>query len=352
MTATLASFNSLTTLDAALTYANMGIAVFPVYTAVATDGKGKVTKPVPEDGLLSATTDINQITQWWTQHPRAGIGVIPGSYPGFLIVDADNQQAREFIESILGAPTVLTPSTDGDGHGGGGHWWVFGLDPNMVHDLHIDAAHRVKVADKSLAVELIGAGSGSAFTYAPPTVRNGRPLPYRMVNAPITASHVPQFVSWLETLRVIEVREREARKRRAEERELFGDGDNENLNDWMRSTSWDSLLTRDKWTDTGIASCGCPQYVHPFGATVTSRSAIAHYEHCDRSMSSFPGGGLKVFSHTARVELGGDTMLSKFGYVTNMRYFGNFEDARKGEGIESEDGFFDSGSSFDPNDFI
>lgn len=348
MTATV--INSLSVPDAACTFAGMGIKVFPVYTSVTPDGRGKVTKPVPETGLLEATTDRQRITDWWTRHPNAGVGVVPGSYPGMLIVDADGAAEREFISQWLGAPTVLTPSTDADGHGGGGHWWVFGLDPVLVQELHIDAAHRVRLGDKSLAVELIGAGNGNAFTYAPPTVRQGRDMPYRFVSEPINAHQVPEFVQWLEQLRAVEVRERAERIRRARERleRYDDDDDNDDLNDWLRDTTWETLLNRNGWTFAGVASCGCGQWVHPYGATNTIRSAIAHIEGCDRSQSSFVGGGLKIFSSTARNELNGNEMLSKFDFVAWSEYDGSYGAARKAEGIHRDGVYGDSGHGFSP----
>lgn len=328
-------------LDAAKTYARMGISSLAVRTWVDDQTGDKHSKPVPLTGLKEATTDTATFERWWAQEPTAGIGVVPGSLPGFLIVDADGPKERAFIESMLGAPTVLTPSSDADGHGGGAHWWVFGLDPILLKELHIDAAHRLMLDGKPLAVELIGAGSGLAFAYAPPTVRHGRPQPYRFVNQPVTADNAPAFVAWLEQLRAMEV---QARAEREAKRASYDEERNANLNEWMREQDWTQMLTADGWVLTDTTACGCPQFRHPFGAT-SDRSAIAHEEWCDRSQSSFPGGALKVWSPNARDGIGtNDSVLSKYGYVLHARYNGNGDLARTMEGIPPD---FDKGKALE-----
>ncbi len=65
-------------LEAALTYADLGYAVFP---CVPGD-----KNPLTQHGFLDATTDAARIEAWWATHPDANIGL---STAGLLVVDVD-----------------------------------------------------------------------------------------------------------------------------------------------------------------------------------------------------------------------------------------------------------------------
>lgn len=69
-------------LQAALQYAGMGLAVFPI--------KPKGKTPLTTHGCLDATTDKDQIAKWWDRWPDANIGMAMGSKSGGLIaIDFD-----------------------------------------------------------------------------------------------------------------------------------------------------------------------------------------------------------------------------------------------------------------------
>jgi hypothetical protein len=94
--------NSL--LDAALRYADLGYRVFPC----APGGK----EPLTEHGFHDATTDIEQIEQWWTEHPAANIGI---ATEGLLVVDVDGAEntwlpaVSEKWLALAQAPISQTP---------------------------------------------------------------------------------------------------------------------------------------------------------------------------------------------------------------------------------------------------
>ncbi len=67
-------------LEAALTYADLGYAVFP---CVPGD-----KNPLTQHGFLDATTDAARIEAWWATHPDANIGL---STAGLLVVDVDGE---------------------------------------------------------------------------------------------------------------------------------------------------------------------------------------------------------------------------------------------------------------------
>ena len=67
-------------LSAALEYADRGLKVFPI--------KPGTKQPITVNGHLEATTDSDQITQWWTAHPAANIGLSLAD-SGLVALDID-----------------------------------------------------------------------------------------------------------------------------------------------------------------------------------------------------------------------------------------------------------------------
>lgn len=67
--------------DAALTFAQSGIPVFPC----ASGGK----RPLTHAGFHEAGCDISQVRAWWAQTPGANIGMPTGSQSGLDVVDID-----------------------------------------------------------------------------------------------------------------------------------------------------------------------------------------------------------------------------------------------------------------------
>jgi hypothetical protein len=101
---------------AALDYARKGIRV------LLCNGKVPLLRG---HGYLDATDDTDIITQWWTEHPFANIGLVPGS-AGLLVVDVDvkgevnGHDSLDILEREHGklpdTRTALTPS-------GGRHYY-------------------------------------------------------------------------------------------------------------------------------------------------------------------------------------------------------------------------------------
>jgi hypothetical protein len=100
-------------LEAALLYASHGWAVFPLV--------GK--KPIFDGGFHVATTEPSKIREWWTDRPRANIGLpVPA---GLLVLDVDADKSgfatlRALEEQHGPLPWTLRQST-----GGGGEHWIF-----------------------------------------------------------------------------------------------------------------------------------------------------------------------------------------------------------------------------------
>ena len=70
-------------LDAALAYAALGWAVFPLAPGT------KRPLIAGGGGFKAATRDAEQIRRWWTETPDANIGVATGKVSGISVVDVD-----------------------------------------------------------------------------------------------------------------------------------------------------------------------------------------------------------------------------------------------------------------------
>jgi hypothetical protein len=89
-------------LDAALSYARRGWAVFPCRP------RGKT--PLTPHGCKDATTDPATIRAWWTRWPEANVGIATGR-SGLVVVDADGPEGLASLRSLpvpKDVPTVKT----------------------------------------------------------------------------------------------------------------------------------------------------------------------------------------------------------------------------------------------------
>ncbi len=90
-------------LEAAINYAEMGYPVFPC--------KVGLKEPACAHGFKDATTDIQQIEQWWSTEPY-NIGL---ATQGLLVVDIDGEgnpwlrSLGERVEDLMGCPAAITP---------------------------------------------------------------------------------------------------------------------------------------------------------------------------------------------------------------------------------------------------
>ncbi len=82
-------------LRAALSYADRGLRVFPIFEVDAEGrcacgkdcGRDAGKHPRTPHGFKDATTDTAQITAWWSRWPKANIGIATGD--GIAVVDVD-----------------------------------------------------------------------------------------------------------------------------------------------------------------------------------------------------------------------------------------------------------------------
>ncbi|WP_419783108.1 bifunctional DNA primase/polymerase [Maridesulfovibrio sp.] len=108
----LSSVSTMTLGDAALFYAKQGLCVFPC--------AGK--RPCVSGGFKSATTDLNQITQWWQQFPQANIGSPTGA--NSFVLDIDPPHGEESL-ALLESQNSPLPETLTQRTGSGGRHLFF-----------------------------------------------------------------------------------------------------------------------------------------------------------------------------------------------------------------------------------
>jgi len=108
----------------ALQYAQLGWHVIPL--------KPNEKRPLPGGhGVHDATTNTEQIKEWWDQHPDAGIGIAMGEISGVFAVDIDPRNGGDkSLEQLIAENTEL-PDTVMALTGGNGEHYLYEY-PNSV----------------------------------------------------------------------------------------------------------------------------------------------------------------------------------------------------------------------------
>lgn len=105
----------------ALQYARRGIPVFPI--------KPRDKHPLTEHGFKDATTDVEQIEQWWRKWRGANIGIPTGPRSGWLVVDIDTKAGATYdtLAALGHLPITMMAQT-----GSGGLHLVFRYPRNSL----------------------------------------------------------------------------------------------------------------------------------------------------------------------------------------------------------------------------
>lgn len=111
-----------TMMQAALEYANQGLAVFPLFP--------RDKFPIYKGGFRNATTDPVQIGKWWRKNPDANIGIATGQMSGgvFAIdLDVDEDKGINGYETVTDwqRDNGELPDTAGTITGRGGYHWLY-----------------------------------------------------------------------------------------------------------------------------------------------------------------------------------------------------------------------------------
>jgi hypothetical protein len=109
-------------LDAAITYANAGISVFPCLLRDAGDKKAKA--PHTDHGFKDASTHPEQIRSWWANHPDATIGIPTGKASGLVVVDIDPRNGGDHsLQGLTDEHSPLPETLTAITGGGGTHYY-------------------------------------------------------------------------------------------------------------------------------------------------------------------------------------------------------------------------------------
>lgn len=145
-------------LQAALWYAECGWHVHPLIPGEK--------RPILEGWPEKATTDAEQIRNWWTQYPDANIGILTGEWSGFIAIDSDEKNGKSGRHSIHRGGLPM-PDT----------WLV--KTPNGMHYYYkypVDEEIRCSTA----VLDGVDVRGNGGYVVAPPSIVNG--LPYTSVN--------------------------------------------------------------------------------------------------------------------------------------------------------------------------
>lgn len=129
-------------MESALRYGRRGWRVFPV-----TDKKVPMIKGWPQ----KATTDVATITQWWTQYPKANVGIATGPGSGIWVLDIDVKNGVDGIDSIekiFGAPQVGEHDLAVQTPSGGLHLY-FRWDDSIPVTVHANVLPGVDIRGKT-----------------------------------------------------------------------------------------------------------------------------------------------------------------------------------------------------------
>lgn len=128
-------------LAAALKYAGLGLPVFPLHH-IQGDGScscaaGSLCESAGKHPLFSgwqqsATTDRDAITQWWSQHPNANIGIPTGKASGWLALDSDPRHGGDKSLVALEKKHGSLSATVTAHTGSGGQHYLFQMPEGVL----------------------------------------------------------------------------------------------------------------------------------------------------------------------------------------------------------------------------
>ena len=134
--------NRLPLKDAALFYARSGWPVFPLAGKIPYEFLAPGHK---SHGHRDATTEREQIAAWWSEHPKANIGLATGSNAGVIVLDMDVPNGyfglKELQEQYGNLPLTKTVHTAS----GGLHYYFQCPNDNTSYPSTVGLADRISV---------------------------------------------------------------------------------------------------------------------------------------------------------------------------------------------------------------
>jgi Bifunctional DNA primase/polymerase, N-terminal len=175
--------NRLPAKDAALLYARSGWSVFPLagkipYEFLLSGQKGH--------GHRDATTDRAQIAAWWSEHPKANIGLATGRESGLLVLDMDVPQGYFGLKELQQEHGALPPTRTVHTASGGLHLYFHYPQDGFTYPNTVGLAEKIGVDVRS----------EGGYVVLPPSKLYGR-LTYSWATADTPIAPLPD---WLQSL--------------------------------------------------------------------------------------------------------------------------------------------------------
>lgn len=140
-------------LEAALAYEKRGFSVIPV-------GKNKKAL-IKWEPYQHKRATIEEIERWWTESPKANIGLVTGKISNLLVVDADTATAAIMINDAipegLEVPCELTPR--------GGRHFIFAHQEGFINRARVIEGIDIRTTGGYVVVAPSTNGSGSGWTW-------------------------------------------------------------------------------------------------------------------------------------------------------------------------------------------
>ncbi len=184
----------------ALNYAQkLGWAVFPCHTIIngaCTCGNAECRSqgkhPMTKNGVLDATTNIEQIIDWWTQYPHANIAVATGKVSGIVVIDIDINHTKgkygdASLEQLEMDNKSKLPNDVYADTGGGGLHYIFEYPQDV----------EIKNSASRLGVNL-DVRSDSGYIIAEPSLHiSGNEYAWDSESDPLNGAIIPPMPQWL-----------------------------------------------------------------------------------------------------------------------------------------------------------
>jgi len=130
----------------AIAYARAGLEVLPLVPG------GKLPHRLAQHAKDSASSDVEQVRDWWAQAPTANIGLRPGS--GIVVVDVDPRDGgASNLAALVRKHGHLSPTWTAWTGGGGLHAWYRAPGPyrgRLAHGVDLKSRSGYVVAPPSL----------------------------------------------------------------------------------------------------------------------------------------------------------------------------------------------------------
>lgn len=148
-------------------------------------------QPHTPNGFHDATTDVDQIVEWWAQHPTALIGVPTGLRSGFWVLDIDMKDGKDgkkaLAEYLAQEKIDDIPDTRKQRTATGGYQLLYKWDANRV------VSNRTALLGRDSGLDVRGDGG---YIIVPPSARkiDGRWVEYQWADVDFPIAEMPEWL--------------------------------------------------------------------------------------------------------------------------------------------------------------